>query len=385
MSIESELFHCFRKDHLAIIGVNDPFFWRMLNDVLIHLGLTADDLSLDGSLLTLLISSKTEVDLIALAYLNDLMQYLFHKIFIEMSFSITTDKKKALLSVSVPCPSLEHDFKKLEKMAHSKLPVFISGDTGVGKSFLASYIHEISQCIGEKVVVPLATLPNDLFEAELFGTVAGAFTDGVYDRKGRVGQAINGTLILEEISDASLQAQSKLFEILDSGMYRPLGAGHDKPSRIKIIVTSRFPLETLLSKKVILPDLLFRLNALQINLLPISKRPEDILHTVEQFVTERGLDAMARTKLMDTCLSGAWPGNFRELKGYLETLNIEETKTTSAVESTQKTLRFRLDRYKKIVLYDTILQCNGNITQASKELGIQRSYLSRLVNEKNKD
>ncbi|MDP8254393.1 MAG: sigma 54-interacting transcriptional regulator [Candidatus Alcyoniella australis] len=219
---------------------------------------------------------------------------------------------------------IEQIFDILPDVGQSESTALILGPSGSGKELFARAIHDLSpRREGPFVAVNCAALPDNLLESELFGYVAGAFTDARRDKPGRFDLAAGGTLFLDEIGDLSAALQSKLLRVLEQRTYQPLGTSSEKKADVRIVAATNRDLRQLISIGRFRDDLYYRLNVVSIELPPLSERIEDVPLLVEHFIERlnlnqgreiRGLSARA----MEALMRYSWPGNVRELQNIIE-------------------------------------------------------------------
>ncbi len=217
--------------------------------------------------------------------------------------------------------------EKISYIAPSDMNILITGATGTGKDLLASYIHEQSGRTGKFVAINAAAIPNTMIEAELFGSSKGSYTGADRDRQGRLEEADNGTVYLNEIADASEELQVKLLEVLESKLVRKLGSATGKKVNFRLVAATNHDLQERMTAGKFRRDLYFRLNGLEINLPRLEDRREEIPLLVEHFLKQLGLSLDftngERKHLEQFCESlqqQNWPGNIRELKARVKNL-----------------------------------------------------------------
>ena len=216
-------------------------------------------------------------------------------------------------------------FSVIQRIAATKVPVLITGETGTGKGAVARAIHgESVRSAGKFVAVNCAALPDQLLESELFGHAKGAFTGAVADREGLFAEASGGTLLLDEIGEMSPSLQAKLLHVLESSTVRPLGATREHPVDVRVLAATHRDLRARIREGTFREDLLYRLDVVSIELPALRHRREDIPLLIEHFLAESrarhpatrvtGFSRDALALLLDY----AWPGNVRELAHVLE-------------------------------------------------------------------
>jgi two-component system, NtrC family, response regulator len=200
------------------------------------------------------------------------------------------------------------------KVAAKNISVLIQGKTGTGKEVLSRFIHAASERAGQPFIpVNCGALPENLLESELFGHEKGAFTGANQTRRGIFELANNGTLLLDEIGDATPQIQVKLLRVLETGEFLRVGGERPIKTDVRVIAATNVDLEQAIRDKSFREDLFYRLNVVRLEIPPLSARAEDIPLLAEHFVRQlnRGLKlAPATIRLMQQY---AWPGNIREL------------------------------------------------------------------------
>jgi DNA-binding NtrC family response regulator len=198
------------------------------------------------------------------------------------------------------------------------------GESGAGKEVLATRIHQASQRRrGPFVRVNVAAIPDTMVEAELFGSVRGAFTDSKRDRAGYFASAEGGTLLLDEIGELRVELQAKLLRVLESRRFYPVGSDREQRADVRVLAaTNREPAD-LVARGALREDLYYRLSTVTIRVPPLRERREDLIPLAERFlalackdlhVASRRLSAGAR----EAILAHPWPGNARELRNAVE-------------------------------------------------------------------
>ncbi|GBF51648.1 sigma-54 interaction domain protein [Leptospira ryugenii] len=294
----------------------------------------------------------------------------------------------------------EKTIQKVEQAARFPHPVTITGETGSGKELAARMIHQLGENKnGPFVAVNCATLPENLWEAEIFGAKKGSFTDAKVDRKGRIQEADGGSLFFDEIGEMPLPIQAKMLRLLQEKTYTPLGANKEHIANCRFIFATNQNLSEMVEKKLFREDLLYRIQVFNIPLNPLRDRKEDIPYLWD-FFTESFCNEYKMTKpkisqnAFRAILQYPWPGNIREMQN-----TVIQTLTQSPKELIEesdlpflRTLRndrdnhaFSLPRGLKLeeeleqLSKDRILQAleleKGNMTKAALRLGLKRTTL----------
>lgn len=301
-------------------------------------------------------------------------------------------------------------YKKLKKLQDfPEIPILITGETGTGKEVLAKYIHfENFNQTGNFVGLNCSAIPRDLFESELFGYEPGAFTGAnIKGSKGKISQAENGSLFLDEISEMLPEQQTKLLRIVQERNYYSIGGTRKKTVKARILCATNRNLEDLVEKNLFRNDLYYRINVCGIHIPPLRERVDEIVPLAAFFISEinKRLERPV-IKISDKSVKKLqeypWPGNIRELKNcmmrsllfnettILKAENILIDKTSFNANSSKKTFNFdKLDLPKdpfdlntliKNIVKKALEKNNGNKTQTAKYLGLNRIQLYRHYN-----
>ncbi|SCJ96887.1 Nif-specific regulatory protein [uncultured Eubacterium sp.] len=223
-------------------------------------------------------------------------------------------------------PAMMSQIETIHKISNSSAPVVITGETGTGKELYAEYIHHVSVRQKEKYAkVNCATIPENLFESEMFGYMPGAFTGALKTgKKGIFEIADQGTLFLDEISELSQGLQSKLLRVIQENRFVKVGGSTEITCDVRLIAASNKELQEMVKENAFRKDLFYRLNVVPICLLPLRERREDIIllsfYFLNLFNQTYGTDKKMGVNLMKAFLDYQWPGNVRELRNTVERL-----------------------------------------------------------------
>ncbi|PTD28076.1 sigma-54-dependent transcriptional regulator [Sphingomonas fennica] len=217
-------------------------------------------------------------------------------------------------------PAMAHVLSLIERAAPTDANVLILGENGTGKELVAREIHRRSRrADGVMLSVDLGAVADNLFDSELFGHVKGAFTDARADRIGRMQAADGGTLFLDEVGNLPLHLQPKLLTALEQRRVTPVGANRPVDIDVRVVAATNLAPDRLADEAVFRPDLLFRLNTVEIELPPLRRRREDIPLLLDNFLRfyarkygapERAVPA----DLLAELVAYDWPGNVRALR-----------------------------------------------------------------------
>jgi len=302
-------------------------------------------------------------------------------------------------------PKTELVLKQADRIAMSDSPVLILGESGTGKELLADRLHENSNRSGGPFLkVNCAAIPADLIESELFGYVKGAFTDAVRDKPGFFERAGGGSLFLDEIAELTPAAQGKLLRVLQNGTYQRVGGEVDVNVDVRVIAATNKDLGVSVDKGEFRQDLYYRLAVLPVELPPLRERAEDIEALSQYFLNgfkskRNDVPSDFSLEALEVLLSYRWPGNVRELQNAVERAVITcrgkkviqpsdlalPGQGREDVDYKGKNLKDSVTLFKKSFVREVLIAHGGNQTLAANALGIQRTYLSRMIKELNID
>ncbi len=221
-------------------------------------------------------------------------------------------------------PIMRRLFSILPEVAQSESTVLIQGESGTGKELLSRAVHSLSpRAKGAFVAVNCGALPDTLLESELFGHVAGAFTDAKRNRMGRFALAEGGTLFLDEIGDVSPALQVRLLRVLEEHSYEPLGSSKTVRTNVRIVTASNKELSRLVEEGSFRKDLYYRINVVKLELPTLAQRKEDIPFLSEHFIERlnklrnKNIAGLSHEALA-VFMRHTWPGNIRELENVIE-------------------------------------------------------------------
>lgn len=293
--------------------------------------------------------------------------------------------------------------KTIEKVARSQAPIYISGESGVGKELAAHMIHDLGPR-SEKPFVPIncGAIPDDLMESEFFGHKKGSFTGAVSDKEGLFQAADGGTLFLDEVADLPQHMQVKLLRAIQEKVVRPIGAQNEIRVDVRILSATNYDLSERVSQGLFRQDLLYRINVIELKIPALRERSEDIPDIIDHIVDKMAIDSdgpkpeiAADAKAL--LLTYHFPGNIRELENILEramTLCTDEIirkedillpEELNQKESSDVALDSMLVDMEKQKIIEALEKTRWNKTAAAKLLGISFRALRYRLEKLNLD
>jgi len=280
----------------------------------------------------------------------------------------------------------------IQIIAPTDASILILGENGTGKEMVARAIHKQSDRHEEIFMgVDMGAIPETLFESELFGHQAGAFTGAIQEKPGRFELAEGGTLFLDEIGNLPVTLQTKLLTVLEQRAVHRIGSGKQIPINIRLISATNQPVQQMVEKGTFRQDLLYRLNTIELLIPPLRERIDDIPllanHFLEAASRKYGKPGLEISKKsMKQLQQYNWPGNVREL---------QNTLARAVIMSDDKQVKFDLlgskgsdlsaqpslniEENEKLLIRKALLTNQGNVTRAAFDLGLDRNALYRRM------
>ncbi|WP_437499227.1 sigma 54-interacting transcriptional regulator [Sorangium sp. So ce1099] len=213
---------------------------------------------------------------------------------------------------------------EVERVAASRIPVILHGETGTGKEVLARMVHERGPRKGRRIVrVNCGAIPKDLIESTLFGHERGAFTGALQQQKGMFEEADGGTVFLDEIGELPPAAQAALLRVLEVGAFSRVGSSREIEVDVRVVAATHRDLEALSASGAFRADLYYRLSGVIIEIPPLRDRSDEIEPLVRQFLRAaseangRRIEGITPEALA-LLKAYSWPGNVRELRNVME-------------------------------------------------------------------
>ncbi len=317
---------------------------------------------------------------------------------------LLTSKVERVTSHSIigESSSLKNVLSLAKKAAKSESNILLEGDTGTGKELFAEFVHKNSNRLKKPfVAINCASLPDTLFESELFGHEKGAFTDAKTSKQGLVEIANGGTLFLDEIGELSLTIQPKLLRFLENGEFRRIGGVTNLTSDVRVIGATNKNLMEESDKKNFRRDLLFRLNVITLTIPPLNKRGNDVILLAKYFLQKKS--SVHSTKFLskeaeDVLMKYSFPGNVRELEHIIERslifsdsdeikpkdLNIQATDSNDDAPSYSKNIELlSLDKLEEIHIKQILDSNDWNRETTARVLGISQKTLYTKIRKYN--
>jgi Nif-specific regulatory protein len=286
-----------------------------------------------------------------------------------------------------------------KKSAASKSTVLLLGESGTGKELFARAIHNWSERKDRPfVAINCVGLSKELLESDLFGHEKGAFTGAHQLKKGKMEIAHGGTVFLDEVGDISAELQTKLLRFLQEREFERVGGTQPIHIDVRIIAATNRDLQNAIKDGTFREDLYYRLNVVPIKLPPLRERKEDIPELARFFAARFVQEAKKETtelteQAMGKLESYHWPGNVRELANVIEravvlghgsTIEIDDliplTPGTEARKSAEPlSYHEAVDGHRREVILQALSQTQGNRAAAARLLGLERSYLLKLI------
>ena len=316
--------------------------------------------------------------------------------------SLRTEVESRYNSIVGNSPNIQSIVELAKRAADSHATVLLLGESGTGKELFSRSIHQWSARSHMPFsIINCVALNETLLENELFGHEKGAYTGADSRHKGRIEEADGGTLFLDEIGDMPLTLQAKLLRLLQDHEFHRVGGGRLVKVNIRVLAATNKDLRQAVKEGTFREDLYFRLNVVSLSLPPLRERPDDIIPLAEYFL-ELHLREMKRpprqftNDTLKSMRTYSWPGNIRELSNAIAravVLGADEEITPEQLglgpwgvdpfqEGENLPYHDAIERYSRHILEQALRRSNGSQTKAAELLQLQRTYLSRLLKQK---
>ncbi|MEM9878916.1 MAG: PEP-CTERM-box response regulator transcription factor [Pseudomonadota bacterium] len=307
----------------------------------------------------------------------------------------TIKASSSLAGLITGCSAMQRVCSMIERVAPTNASVMLLGASGTGKELLAKGLHENSQRKSSAfVAINCAAIPENLLESELFGHEKGAFTGAVKQTIGKIEQAQNGTLFLDEVGDIPFALQVKLLRFLQERVIERIGGRKEIPVDVRIVCATHQNLDELIKAGQFREDLYYRLAEITVNIPALAEREGDVVllaHAfVNRFAKEQSRSVTGFTPDgLEALVAHNWPGNVRELENRIKRAVIMvEGKRISAldldlldkeIDTDELNLKQVREKADRAAISRALSISNNNISQAAKQLGVSRPTLYDLL------
>lgn len=294
--------------------------------------------------------------------------------------------------------------ERVQGLAGSSSLVLVRGPTGSGKDLVARALHEAGPRRGRPfVALNVTAFPETLFESQLFGHLAGAFSGAVQARQGQLERASSGTIFFDEIGDLPPALQVKLLRVLEERTFLPVGGLEERRLEARIVAATHVDLERRVEQGRFREDLYFRLSLVELHVPALKERREDIPLLAHAFARAAERPALISAEALDLLKAADWNGNVRQLRGLIEKLALfcdgaisaKDVLRERSFQGTRvappptpapddlvervlaipgRTLREKLDELEAAVMRATVAR-SGSISEAAYRLGTTRRTL----------
>ena len=287
-------------------------------------------------------------------------------------------------------PVMQEVFATINKLSSTDANILILGENGTGKDVIARLLYRCSPRYGKPfVTIDLGSIPEQLFESELFGHERGAFTDAFESRPGKFEAANGSSLFMDEIGNLSIALQAKLLTVLQNRNVTRIGSNKVIPVDIRLISATNKDIPEMVKQGLFREDLFYRINTIHLEIPPLRERGDDILLFIDTFLRRftskyQRPDIRMHEQTIEKLRSYHWPGNIRELQHAIEKAvilcegNVIRPKDILVKQSWKPQTASvvpNLEEVERQAIETAILQNNGNLTAAAEQLGISRQTL----------
>ncbi|KQU21847.1 histidine kinase [Bacillus sp. Leaf13] len=346
-----------------------------------------------------ILNEKKEVELVVTTA-RELQSYKMLKVK-EKDSDQSKKTEDPFASIITNNEKMKNVLKFAQKVAAANSTILILGESGTGKSVLAQYVHENgSRKNGPFLTINCAAIPADLMESELFGYTPGAFTNANRSgKKGLLESVDGGTLFLDEIGDMPLSLQAKILQVIQEKKFIPIGGNKEKMVDIRIIAATNKDLNEMVANKTFREDLYYRLNVVDITMLPLRERQEDISPLTYYFLYKFNRKNEMNKLISKDCLQWltyySWPGNVRQLENLIERLVITSDDVIGIDDlpegiynhsqlqigkSAPTSLNEAIELAKKEMVL-TSYKLNRSSRRVAKDLQISQTHAAKLIRE----
>ena len=317
----------------------------------------------------------------------------------EQNRFLQTEVESRKVEIVTKNPTMRNLLQLAHRAAASNSTILLLGESGAGKEVVARSVHQWSPRASHPfIVVNCVAIPEQLLESELFGHERGAFTGAHQLRKGKFEVADRGTVFLDEIGEIPPSIQAKLLRVLQDHEFERVGSTRSMKVDIRVIAATNSDLERAVKEGRFREDLYYRLHVVCLQLPALRERREDIPILIDHFIGKYAAELKKPPKrlspeALDCLCSYHWPGNVRELENVieramvlsgnnqigLEDLPLQITSGPRRESFRGKGFHEAVREFKRWIIYDALKQSQSNQTRAAELLGLQRTYLAKLL------
>lgn len=288
-------------------------------------------------------------------------------------------------------PAMEEVMDQIARVSSTDANILLLGENGTGKYVLAERIHELSERKSQPFVhIDLGSLSENFFEAELFGYKKGAFTDAHQDYAGKIENAQNGTVFLDEIGNLPLHLQTKLLSLIQNRKLSRIGESKERLLDVRFIFATNENLKKAVAENRFRKDLYYRINTVELQIPALRERLEDIPDLADYFLEKyrqkyHKLGLVLNESLISQLIHYSWPGNIRELDHCIERSVILSNEKNMKLlmpqdEESEKTMvNLNLEEMEEFLIKKALKKHRGNISLAAEDLGLSRAALYRRM------
>ncbi|HCN50309.1 MAG TPA: sigma-54-dependent Fis family transcriptional regulator [Chryseobacterium sp.] len=365
--------------------------------------------TLEPQLPIILMTAYGEVELAVEALKNGASDFILkpwnnEKLYASVNLAVDISRKNKKLSqwenvnqknsqyqLESHSPKMQEVLEQIRKVASTDANVLLLGENGTGKYVLAESIHEQSERKNQPFVhIDLGSISENLFESELFGYKKGAFTDAYQDYTGKIENAQNGTVFLDEIGNLPLQLQTKLLSLIQNRKLSRLGESKERVLDVRFIFATNENLKKAVAENRFRQDLYYRINTVEVQIPALRDRPEDIgllaQYFLDRYKQKYHKPALELTEALQAGLTQfPWPGNIRELDHCLERSVILSNDhklqlLIPQLEEQESTIvNLNIEEMEEVLIRKALRKHTGNISLAAEDLGLSRAALYRRM------
>jgi len=365
--------------------------------------------TLEPQLPIILMTAHGEVELAVEALKNGASDFILkpwnnEKLYASVNLAVDVSRKNKKLNqweniniktnqyqLETQSPAMQEVMDQISRVSATDANVLLLGENGTGKYVLAEHIHELSERKNQPFVhIDLGSLSENLFESELFGYKKGAFTDAHQDYAGKIENAENGTVFLDEIGNLPLHLQTKLLSLIQNRKLSRIGESKERILDVRFIFATNENLKKAVAENRFRKDLYYRINTVELNIPSLRERVEDISSLADYFLEKykqkyHKPDLTLNENLISELTQYSWPGNIRELDHCIErSVILSNEKNLKLLmpqdEESEKTIvNLNIEEMEEILIKKALKKHQGNISLAAEDLGLSRAALYRRM------